>query len=168
MSTYEYNDLFFKCQNTGLYHVFTFDLVNSKKLQNRNDIQLKMIKLILMVYKNIQEKEKISNKKILVFEDDFTYYGEKKLIQFGYKQEPFVYGDTIGFTVYRNSISKEEVMHIFNNLKELLGLNCEFHTCDGYYETNTYEEATEKYFRGYCIDFLSNFHKSNIENIKRI
>ena len=43
MSYEEYNDLFLKCQDIGKYHVFTFDIVDSKKwkiervrLQDRN------------------------------------------------------------------------------------------------------------------------------------
>lgn len=31
MSYEEYNDMFLKCQDTGKYHVFTFDIVGSKK-----------------------------------------------------------------------------------------------------------------------------------------
>lgn len=167
MSTYEYNDLFSKCQSTGLYHVYTFDLKDSKEIENRNAVQLKLIKLIIMIYKKIQEKEFQQNKKILVFEEDFTHYGEPKLMQFGYKQEPFIYGDLIGFTVYRNSISKEEIMDIFNQSKETLNIEFEFHIADGYYETNDYEAGNEKYFRGYCIDYLSSLHKSYNDDIKK-
>lgn len=32
MSTFEYNDLYLKCQNTGKYHVFVFDIISSKKI----------------------------------------------------------------------------------------------------------------------------------------
>lgn len=167
MSTYEYNNLFFKCQSTGLYHVFTFDLKDSKQIENRNDAQIKLIKLIMMMYQKIQEKELQQNKKILVFEEDFTYYGETKLMQFGYKQEPFVYGDLIGFTVYRNSITKEEIINIFRESKATLNIDFEFHMADGYYETNNYEEGNEKYFRGYCIDFLSSLHKSHNNDIRK-
>ena len=31
---------------------------------------------------------------------------------------------------------------------------------DGYYETNKWEEGNLLFFRGYCIDMLSNYHKS--------
>ena len=32
MSSREYNDMFLKCQKTAPYHVFTFDIVDSKKM----------------------------------------------------------------------------------------------------------------------------------------
>lgn len=32
MSTFEYNDLFVLSQDSGRYHVYTFDIVNSKKM----------------------------------------------------------------------------------------------------------------------------------------
>lgn len=167
MSTYEYNDLFFKCQSDGIYHIFTFDVKDSKKIEDRNDVNLKLINLITLVYKKIQEIELQQNKEILVFEKGFTHYGETKLMEFGYKQEPFIYGDTIGFTIYRDSLSRQEIIDIFNQSKEILNIKFEFHIADGYYETNNYEEANQKYFRGYCIDFLSNLHKEYNMNINK-
>ena len=31
MSTFEYNDLYLKCQDTDIYHMFVFDMIGSKK-----------------------------------------------------------------------------------------------------------------------------------------
>lgn len=84
----------------------------------------------------------------------------------GFKQEPFIYGDVIGFTVYRDSISKEEVMHIFNQSKEELNIDFEFHLADGYYETNDYALGNIKYFREYCIELLCNLHKSYNNDVR--
>ena len=108
MSTHEYNDLFLKCQDTGIYHVFTFDIKNSKKMTKTERIiaQYKLIKLSVLMYQEIENIEKKENSKILVFEKDFTYIGESRKNVFGYKQEPFIYGDLIGFTVYRDKIEK--------------------------------------------------------------
>lgn len=167
MSTHEYNDLFLKCQETGKYHVFTFDIIASKKLENRLEAQIKIIELILMVYRKIEKKELEEKKKILVFEDEFTKLGEKRLNIFGYKQEPFIYSDVIGFTVYRDTITNEEVINIFNSCKKALKIDFEFHVADGYYETNNYVEGNNKYFRGYCIDLLSNLHKPYNEEIRK-
>jgi len=161
MSTYEYNDLFLKCQETGKYHAFCFDIIGSKKMdcKTRGEAQLKIIELIFMVYRKIEKKQLEENKKILVFEEEFTKLGEQRLNVFGYKQEPFIYGDLIGLTVYRNSITSAEVIDIFNTCKNVLGIDFEFHVADGYYETNDWIEGQDKYFRGYCIDLLSNLHK---------
>lgn len=169
MSTFEYNDLFLKCQKTGLYHIFAFDIVESKKMnpEKRLDAQFKIIELILMVYRKIKKKEIEQNKKILVFEDDFTKLGEDRLNGFGYKMEPFLYGDLIGFTVYRDTVTKDEVINIFNDCTKKLDIDFEFHMADGYYETNDWLEANNKYFRGYCIDLLSNLHKSYNKGVRK-
>ena len=165
MSTSEYNDLFLKSQTTGKYHVFTFDIKNSRTLENREIIQENLIKMILNIYKIIKEKEQNENKKILVFEKDFVNIGEKTS-GFGLKQEPFILGDVVGLTTYRDSISNEEVLEIFLQEKERLNLNVDFHIADGYYETNVYEEGNIKYFRGYCIDLLTNLHKEKNREIR--
>lgn len=165
MSTLEYNDLFLKCQETGMYHVFGFDIKDSKSLENRYEVQEKLIQMILNIHKRIQEKEQQENKKILVFENDFVSMGEKTN-GFGLKQEPFIVGDFVGLTTYRDSISKEEVLNIFKEEKEKQNLDVEFHIADGYYETNDYTEANTKYFRGYCIDVLMRLHKKEYKKIR--
>ena len=169
MSTHEYNDLFLKCQNTGIYHVFTFDIAGSKKMERktRYDAQYKIMELAMMMYKIIEKKELKENKKILVFEDEFTKLGEYRLNVFGYKQEPFIFGDLIGLTVYRDSITTQEVIDIFNKCKKKLEIDFEFHIADGYYETNDWVEGKNKYFRGYCIDLLSNLHKPYNEEVRK-
>lgn len=169
MSTHEYNDLFIKCQTTGKYHVFTFDIKGSKKMEitERAQTQYKLIELNLMMYKMIQEKEKTENRKILVFEEGFSKFGEYRLNEFGCKQEPFLFGDLIGFTVYRDSITNNEVIEIFNKCKNALNIDFEFHLADGYYETNNWLEGNEKYFRGYCIDLLSNLHKPLYKDVRK-
>lgn len=169
MSTHEYNDLFLKCQNTGKYHVFTFDIEGSKKMENseRLKAQYKIIELAMMMYKIIEEKELKGNKKILVFESDFTKLGEPRKNIFGYKQEPFLFGDLIGLTVYRDTITNDEVIEIFNKCKKVLNIEFEFHLADGYYETNNWVEGNEKYFRGYCIDLLSNLHKDYNKQVRK-
>lgn len=169
MSTHEYNDLFLKCQETGQYHVFTFDIVGSKKMdrKTRHEAQFKIVELIFMMYGKLEKKQLEENKKILVFEDEFTKLGEERLNVFGYKQEPFLYGDLIGFTVYRDTITSEEVIDIFNKCKKALEIDFDFHIADGYYETNDYVEGKDKYFRGYCIDLLSNLHKPYNKQLRK-
>ena len=60
MSSYEYNDMLLKCQKTAPYHVFTFDIVDSKKMdqEERVNAQYKFAKLILLNYKMIEYIEK--------------------------------------------------------------------------------------------------------------
>lgn len=172
MSSFEYNDLYLKCQENGIYHMFVFDIVNSKKMSvpYRNESQTKMIKLMNKMYKTIKNIEKSSNKKILVFEKDFVSFNSNKNYKgFGMKQEPFLLGDTFGFTIYRDSLSKDIVYYIYEYYKELLDIDFDFHLADGYYETNDYSEGNKKYFRGYCIDILSTLHKkSTIEELNKV
>lgn len=170
MSTYEYNDLFINCQDTGKYHMFVFDIENSKQMddQTRMQAQYQIIDLSLTMYKKLQEKEKEENRQILVFEKDFNHFWEEKKYKgFGVKTEPFLYGgDTIGFTIYRDSVSEEEVMSIFEKTKEELGIKFNMHSANGYYETNDYKEGATKYFRGYCVDLLGNIHKEKYSDVR--
>ena len=171
MSTFEYNDLFLLAQNTGKYHVFTFDIVGSKKMtpEIRRIAQVKSIQLIKGIYDVLRELEEKLGRKILVFEERFVSLDEPLPYEFGLKQEPFVIGDVFGFTVYRDSIDNDVVWSIYQYFRESLNIDFDYHLADGYYETNEYAEGGTKYFRGYCIDLLSNYHKESvIEDLNRL
>ena len=168
MSTSEYNDLFLKCQSTGMYHVFCFDIVGCKKMwAEGNFYTIDLFRLITLVYNKLHLKEINENKKILVFNDGYVFLCEKRKNGFGFKEEPFIFGDLVGFTVYKDSITREEVIDIFNECKEIIGIDYEFHYADGYYETDNWLEGQDKYFRGYCIDLLSNLHKPYNERLRK-
>ena len=144
--------------------MFVFDIVDSKKMDKltRQIATIKMINLMKNIYNHIKNIEITTNKKILVtnideivsYED--RYKAEKK---FGMLFEPFLFADTFGFTIYKNSLSKEEIINIYQKFKKELNITFDFHVNDGYYETNKYEEGNTLFFRGYCIDILSNIHK---------
>ena len=51
--------------------------------------------------------------------------------------------------------------------KEYLQIPFDFHIADGYYETNNWVEGKDKYFRGYCIDLLSNLHKDYNKEVRK-
>ena len=172
MSTYEYNNLFLKCQDIGRYHVFTFDIESSKKMDNktRMDAQVKLIKLMKGIYKTLEEIQKKTSKKILVFEEGFVSFDSGLPVRgFGMKQEPFIIGDTFGFTIYRDSLDDDVVLSIYEYFKTSLNIDFNIHVSDGYYETNDYSLGGIKYFRGYCIDLLSNMHKKDtIEDLNKL
>lgn len=172
MSTFEYNDLYLKCQSTGIYHVYIFDIIDSKKMsaQYRNKAQIKMEKLMLKIYKTIENIERTTGRKILVFDSDFvTYKSGLDYRGFGVKKEPFLFGDTFGFTIYRGSLDKDIIYYIYEYYKKELEIDFDFHIADGYYETNNYNEGNTKYFRGYCIDILSTLHKKQtIEELNKL
>ena len=52
MSSFEYYDLFLKSQNNGEYHMFTFDLKDSKKMNSndRLDAMYKMRHMLKDIY----------------------------------------------------------------------------------------------------------------------
>ena len=113
------------------------------------------------MYKMLQKK-----KKILVFEEDFSHLEDnKKTNGFGLKIELFILGDMVGLTTYRDSITSEEILSLFNKLKNDLEIDYDFHINDGYYETNDWVEANKKYFRSHCIDLLSNMHKEDKKKV---
>lgn len=163
MSSYEYYDLFVKAQDKGLYNMFIFDIKDSKAMDSsyRSIIQHKMVDLILSIYNDIKELENRFNKKILVTDEGIVhlYEARKNMYKFGMLHEPFILGDAFGFTIYRDSLDKDVILGLFEKHKERLQIDCEVHFKDGYYETNDYSKGNKLFFRGYCIDILSNYHK---------
>lgn len=171
MSTYEYNDLFFKAQVSGQYNMFIFDMVDSKKMENatRKLAHNKMIELMLRMYDYIRELENSTRKKILLVDKEIVSYNNSLdvMYKFGMLMEPFLFGDAFGFTIYRNSLSKDEIIEIYHQCRKELEINFCFHVIDGYYETNKWEEGSELFFRGYCIDILSNYHKTLNNDLRK-
>ena len=172
MATIEYNDLFLLCQDTGIYHMFTFDIVSSKKMDSntRKIAQEKLIKLMRSIYQVVYEIQEKTGKRILVFDDDFVTFDSGLPVKgFGMKQEPFLFGDTFGFTIYRDSLDKDVILSVYEYFRVSLNIDFGLHINDGYYETNDYEEGNKKYFRGYCCDLLANYHKEMyIQDINRL
>jgi len=168
MSSCEYNDLFLKCQNTGKYQIFIFDIVNSKLMEpsKRKFVQRKLCELAEEMYQRILIIERNTGKQILVFDEDFCYLKDnKKLTGFGLKVEPFLIGDMFGFTIYRDSLDKSIILELFNELKDKFDIVADFHINSGYYETNDYRLGDKLYFRGYCIDLVANLHKEKNKKV---
>lgn len=164
MSSYEYYDMFKERQDKGKYHMFVFDIVDSKKMdpQTRTNATYQMEKLMLKMYNTIKLIEEKENKKILIIGiDNIVHYEDrqKRDKNFGLLYEPFLFADTFGITIHRDSLSKEEFLSIYQKHKEELNINFDFHIADGLYETNKWEEGSNLLFRGYCIDILSTYHK---------
>ena len=151
MSYEEYHDLYEKCQSYAPYQMFIYDLMNSKKIIDK-DRQQKLRLLINTTYDKIKKLEKIQNKKIL--------HQIENNDNISYLEDPFLIdGDTIGFTVLRNQITANTVDLIFENVKKELNISYEFHKANGYYETDKYELGNILYFRGYLIQELNTKHK---------
>jgi len=164
MSTSEYYDMFIERQNKGKYHMFVFDIKGSKKMdpKTRNNASLQMKKIMYKIYNEIKEIEEHSQTKILVMNiDGIVPYEEshKVMYKFGMLFEPFLFADTFGFTIYKNSLSKAKILSIYQKYKQELNITFDFHIADAYYETNKWEEGSDLLFRGYCMDILSNYHK---------
>ena len=153
MSFDEYQDMYEKCQDYAPYHMFLYDLKNSKQITDpRRQQQLK--NLLYHVYHKIEKLEQKTHQVILHRSPLFSSHS------FGYLQEPFLIdGDTIGFTVLRGQIDEELVDFIFEETKKELQIPYEFHKAHGFYETDEYAEGNHLYFRGYLIQELNTKHK---------
>ncbi len=153
MSYNEYQDMFQKAQEKGLYHMFIFDIVNSRSYGKDLDyIEKTSSKLILNVYNILQELEKKYNVKIL---HRINYNENSACID----KEPFQFGDLFGFTIIKNSVDTELIYKIFEREKTLLNIYWDFHTINGFYETDEYRLGKEKYYRGYCLQQLEELSK---------
>ncbi len=144
--------------------MFVFDICGSKKMdqQTRYRASIEIEKLMYKIYNEIKEIEKHQKNKILVINiDGIVPYEEryKAMHKFGMLFEPFLFADTFGFTIYRNSLPKEKILSIYKKYKQELNITFDFHIAEAYYETNKWEEGAEYFFRGYCMDILSNYHK---------
>lgn len=170
MSYNEYTNIFLKAQDIGMYHMIVFDVVNSRSIlpQERALLQNKFIKLTELVFNHLVNLEKKLGKDIILKENNFYRVWETKKENIGYLMDPILFGDCIGFTIYRDSLDKRIIVDIFNMYKKQLGIEVEFHVTDGYYETNDYSLGNKKYFRGYCFQFLEAYHKSEAkQNLKK-
>ena len=160
MASLEYLDLCEKAQSNGeaKYQVYVFDIIESQKMDviTRKKANIKMIKLMIKIYFAIKRE----NSNILINDLDNSS-------KFGIQHEPFHYADTFGFTVYRNTISKEEIMALYQQYKKELNIDFDFHINNLYYETNDYTLGNELFFRGYAIDIAANLHKKEYSKLKK-
>ena len=167
MSSFEYNDMLLRCQKSGIYHVFTFDIVDSRKMDidRWKIVQSKFRELVILNYKMIEYIEKKRGILILARPN-----GENKNYEIGFThvdKEPVIIGDLSYFTIYRDTLTNREVYDIFECCMHILDIDFKFHYADGYYETNDWVMGDKEYFRGYCIDVLSNLHKSRNKDLRK-
>ena len=141
-------------------------MIKSRQVLDFNR-QSNLIKLLFAVYEELEKIEKTSNVSILHRSENLYYTKLKRNVK-GYSieypkeqitradlLEPFLLtGDLMGFTIKRDSLSANQVDYIFEQKKKELKINYSFHKANGFYETDKWEQAQEKYFRGYCIQQL--------------
>lgn len=178
MSYTEYSDMFQKCQSTAPYHLFTYDMVNSKEncSSKRNSDLILLLFHVYQAISTLEEKSSIpilhrskgltSSKLEAHKQGNETFYMLSPLANITRKDllEPFlINGDTIGFTILRNSLTESQVDTIFEQQKKKLNMPYEFHKANGYYETDDWSQGNCKYFRGYCICELCYAHKNKNE-----
>jgi hypothetical protein len=157
MSYDEYNDMYFNCQKTAPYKMYAYDVVDSKCLYDIN-LCNNLYTLINLVMYKIGLIEKQMDRRILYNGTDLIY-DKNKVFDLN-RLEPMLLGDAIAFTVYRDAISDGVVDSIFEQCKAELHIKYDFHKTSGYYETNNWIEGQDKYFRGYCFQYLTNKHKN--------
>jgi hypothetical protein len=158
MSYQEYDGLFKEAQGRGQYHLFVFDVENSRTLDPEFHIQAR--ELLLNVYKRLEDLERSTNRKIL--HKNKVFNREEKGIVRRDLLEPFnIAGDCYGFTIIRGSMETNDVFKIWQEEKCKLGIRFNFHFAEGDYETDSWLKGSELYFRGYCIGKLEEMSKKN-------
>ncbi|MBR2137857.1 MAG: hypothetical protein IJ966_00950 [Bacilli bacterium] len=167
MSSIEYKDLFVKCQfnKDACYHVFCYDIVDSKNISSElNEYRFSFIKLAYKMRSVLEEMEKARNKRIVIDTSEF----DERFLNNGVYKDPFILGDAFCITIYRGSISEEEVNFLFYDLVSEFGIPFEFHLANGYYETNDYCKGNKLLWRGYAVDILMNLHKEYYSDVRRL
>ncbi len=170
MSYIEYNDLLVKCQNDGLFRVFTFDIVGSRQMEEQEAIKAHENAIILIerLYQDLNYLQDELCEQILI--DDLGFKtpldGENMPNDWQIPYDWFMIGDTVGLTIYNGTVSPQVVNKLFDLNKKELKIDTEFHKYDVVYETNKYEEGHDKYFRGYAIHMSANMHKKDNELLR--
>ena len=168
MSIEEYFDMYKKAQIIGTYQVFVFDIVGSRTYSNksvitRENLRIQIFQMLDMMYKSLEEKEKLENKKILHKKEYFNNCVlEKKHFKIGRADmmEPFVLvGDLFGFTILYGSISEEEIEKLYLDCMNKLGFIWDTHRGNARYETDDWNYGNELFFRGYAIQWAEKLSK---------
>ena len=187
MSYTEYRELFDKAQRNGRYHMFIYDVIDSKETLTEKD-RSDILKLIFMVYHRLEIIEQEEHRSILHHGNKILQGKLKKEIKDGLEYnrydyfsinnletrrgdliEPFsILGDLYGFTIERDSMSAEQIDVIFEEIKSKLRIEQKFHKANGFYETDKYEEGGKLYYRGYCIQQLEVISKEKEETENEI
>jgi len=171
MSFEEYNDLYLKSQKNinAPYLCFSFDLVDSKKLDNENMYkqQILMIKTMKDVITKLQELEHITNKRILLSDKNIKINIDvtNNNATHAYCNNPCILaGDFYAFYVYNKSITESDFLNIFTNCAINNKLLFSYHYQSAKFETTEYQKGCDKYYIGYCVGYLQ--HNKGNSTIK--
>lgn len=175
MSCSEYFDLYLNCQDTAPYHLFVYDMVDSKQHAEASR-QVHLLRLIFGLESKVEQLERKTGRTILHRGTPIIHNG---LVQKNghYQMEPqwksnqmrredlvdpvCMQGDCLVLTVLRDRITAQEMDVLFEETKKELRIPYDFHKANGYYETDEWTEGQTRYFRGYAIALLSSFHKED-------
>lgn len=168
MAYEEYLDLYLLAQKNpnSLYYVVSFDTIDSRLMlpEKREMLQNNIDIIVKYVYNKLLDKELELNKQVVIKDKRFIRPWDFRTSNWnGNYIDPSVFGDSFGFTVLRDTVTKEEIIKWVNECKNILNMEEEFHIADGYYETNEYGEGGIKFFRGYCLQTLETLHKPRIK-----
>jgi hypothetical protein len=153
MSYQEYESMFKEAQGRGKYHMFLFDIEDSRNLDPIVHFQAK--KLLLDVYERLEYWERASGKKILHHPKKVTWRADSREPFYGFM------GDEFGFTIVRGSMRTEDILWLWQEEKGRLGIKFKFHFVEGDYETDDWAKGQKLYFRGYCMQQLNYIDKKN-------
>jgi hypothetical protein len=144
MAWEEYNDLFYSAQDKGKYHLFIFDIKNSRN--GYSPLEIQMLRNAIFSRLKLLENELGIEILHIPFEE-------------GRGNRDGILGDVFSIVIYRDTISNDEIYKIFIEEKNKLNITHEFHYDDGYYETDDWTLGNELYYREYGISFLEDRSK---------
>jgi hypothetical protein len=146
----EYNDLFYLAQEKGKFHLFIFDIKESRNGYDNKKIQ-KLRGSIIERIQNIESDLKI---KILHLPEE-KVRGERTGIL----------GDLFSVIIIKDTIEAKDIYRIFREEKSILNIPYEFHYDDAFYETDDWILGNTMYYREYCISFLESRSKIKTNTI---
>lgn len=170
MSYDEYRDLFLKAQKNDLapYKMFVLDIKGCRFLGSEGLVaQRKTMETINLMVQKILQIEKINGYEILVKDNGFIF--KESLFQSpdtsvdALLNNPVILlGDAFHFSTYKDSITDDEFINLFQYAAKKLDNKYTYHFFSGNFETINYKESLEKYYIGYCAAELS----ENKRNVK--
>lgn len=137
----------------GKYHMFIWDMVDSRLCPDK-DKHYVLLRTINILYQLIETIEK---------ETEFPIIHRIERSESKTSHNPFSLFDTIGITINKDALTKEEVQELFQKAKDIAQNRYQFHCADECYETDD-SKAKEGYTREECIEHLATLHKSDKEH----
>lgn len=149
MSYFTYDTLYRRAQKVGFYYLQLFHIVDSQKLTIEEFRKNQF--LLQEMYRELEQREQQEKRRILHHPEVTNRLDS---------QDPFFFnGENMGFTIYRNVLTRLEIVELLVRWKQQLKIACTYQYQDGYYETDNELDGASYYFRGSALKKLEKLSK---------